>query len=147
MASLKIKCAKSEKIFEIPKKSLRFSIPLTNYFLKNNLEAIYTLQNHEIEETTLSYFVNYLTHYENEDLPFIDEEEKLDVSNLQEIFPEWEYNFLSKIPLFEAFQLINIGEETKIENLKNLMIYFISSHLKGKTKEERDRELIFTISN
>ena len=39
MASLKIKCAKSEKIFEIPKKSLRFSIPLTNYFLKNNLEA------------------------------------------------------------------------------------------------------------
>lgn len=146
MASLKIKCEKSDKYFEIPSKSLRFSGPLTNFALRNK-DKPYTLQNKEIEETSLSYFAEYLTHYENEDLPFIDEEEKLDVNNLQEVFPEWEFQFLSKIPLFEAFQLINIGEETKIENLKDLMIYHISSHLKGKTKEERDKEIIFTISN
>ena len=109
--------SKDGKIFEVEEKILKVS-----EFFKKLLEDFpndtQELNIAEVDSKILSKIIDYLKHYETEKPKEIPK--PLPSPDLKPLLSEWDYNFITPVPLDDLIELINAANYLNIGELVNL---------------------------
>ena len=109
--------SKDGKIFEVEEKILKVS-----EFFKKLLEDFpndtQELNIAEVDSKILSKIIDYLKHYETEKPKEIPK--PLPGADLKPLLSEWDYNFITPVPLDDLIELINAANYLNIGDLVNL---------------------------
>ena len=125
--------SKDGKLFEVEEKILKgseFLAKLINDFPNDNEE----LNIAEVDSKILSKIIDYLKHYETEkprEIP-----KPLPGPEFKTLVSEWDYNFITPIPLEQIVELINAANYLNIGELVNLCSVRCASEMTNCTVEE-----------
>ena len=125
--------SKDGKLFEVEEKILKgseFLAKLINDFPNDNEE----LNIAEVDSKILSKIIDYLKHYETEKPKEIPK--PLPSPDLKPLLSEWDYNFITPIPLDQTIDLINAANYLNIGDLVNLCSGRLAYEMINCTVEE-----------
>ena len=102
--------------------------------LKDVLNSEQEILIKDVEGKTLSKVIEYLKYHVNEEPKEIPK--PLPDPDLKQILSEWDYNYISPLPIEDAVDLINAANYLDISDLVNLAAAKLASEMVNCTKEE-----------
>ena len=129
--------SKDGQIFEVEEKSLELSKVLKG-LINDFPEPDKELPVNEVDGKCLGKIIDYLKHYETEKPKEIPR--PLPSADLKSFISEWDYNFISPLPLEDVIELINAANFLDINDLITLSSTRIASEMINCPCEEaRDK--------